>query len=606
MKFFPCIFFLYVFFQVALGSKSGEKNRHLASSSHVSTKENVTETSLTTGKQKFAVVEDFLDALDVNLEDRYSSKTLDIKKLYPFEEEIYKSYLLEHGSYKWALIFKRTIDKWNMFGSDSENVMPFAFISLIRVLESSGFDVDEKHTQNIPNDHASMNHRLKSIFKQISKKECNLKPHRTYQTLLWFFGKFKWYGSPEEIKAAKEKCTVEKKCRSRSNQSNDNSGNSEFSSTATSAFGMVRTTTQTNSNISVPVVGESNELNSHTLGYVSSTDNAFRLLKRQISSIKDAQDSSKSKFDIVSHLKNALDVDLKTRLTSTKDLYKHEKEIFPKTIANMAKINGTLFKSALEEWRMFPDIEFRVVPLAFFGLLRICDVSGFEVNKKIIGDEFKDNNTVMNGRVNRIFKQICKGARHLDGSEIYETLLLLFSNFLQHASREDLDAIKSKCPAEKHYDSVNKGTTSTGPNELSPGTEMDIISIQSPDDNISSSQTNDNDTHPGVNTLHIPNSSYLPFGSSNSSAIVGSAPRTKAFKHDINDLGFSEYLLQYHGISFFMFDDFQTNEPAQKDDIYQKHDSDVTSSARKRKLDSHDQQDMLKTPNKKLKPNTKE
>ena len=326
------------------------------------------------------------------------------------------------------------------------------------------------------------------------------------------------------------------------------------------------------------------------------------------------------KFDLVKCLRDAMNVDLEARLRS------NNRSPFEEQIYQMHKVLtgpskwAIIFKNIVGEWGMFGDLEQNSVPLAFNGFLKICEASGVVVKQELKAD-FKGHYKYFKSRMTAIFAHVFKYALSpLEIPKIYQTLLLLYKAFLQHTNREELDAGKMKDVIER--------TPSTSLNEPAPGTGMEITPIQSRDakDSFPQTSVNNNFTLPGsVKPPHQllafkqsdlqPTYASQPINTSSSlaksnlkghSANAGTAPKGKAFKYANFDLGFSEYLLHYHGISPFMLDDLQTNEPPQQDDIYQNHFEeqqdglDLPTLTKKRKLDQ-EKKDELRTSSKKPK-----
>ena len=331
------------------------------------------------------------------------------------------------------------------------------------------------------------------------------------------------------------------------------------------------------------------------------------------------------KFDLVKCLREAMNVDLEARLRSNK------RSPFEEQIYQMHKVlTGpskwtTIFKKVVGEWGMFGDLEQSSVPLAFNGFLRICEASGVVVKQELRAN-FKSHHNNFKTRMTALFAYVFKYALSpLEIGKIYQTLLLLYKDFLQHANREELDAVKMNRTTKRQNEDVIERTSSTSSNEPAPE-EMEITPIQSRDarDSFPQTSVNNNLTLPGSNTSDQPlTSRQLGFHPTNASQITntssslannnlkgpanaGTAPKGKAFKYANFDLGFSEYLLHYHGIPSFILDDLQTNEPPQQDDIHQNHFEeqqdglDLPTLTKKRKLD-RDKKDELRTSSKKPK-----
>ena len=181
------------------------------------------------------------------------------------------------------------------------------------------------------------------------------------------------------------------------------------------------------------------------------------------SALKTPRIPEPKKFALLKHLEDAMGVNLVNRIKAN-DRTKFEEIIY---MAHNGLANGMweyTFMHVLNEWRMFGDLEESSYSLAFYGLLRICEASGFEVNIKFKGG--KEYVSLMRSRVNSIFKLIYNNSVELDVSKIYQTLLLLYSSFLQHANAKELDVLKKKCTAEKKIMNTNRQGTSSSVSQI--------------------------------------------------------------------------------------------------------------------------------------------
>lgn len=439
----------------------------------------------------FKYVQLLEEALKVNLDEKVSLPSLDSNSCPDFEMDIYAEHKNSVRKKRtWAFTFENCLKKWDLFGVHKYKAESLSFRSILRVLSASGYQLSLDLIANHPYSGTNMLNRLNRIIIEVcnnSSKTSKLSSQKVYQTLLWFYGTYKDVANEDELRDIKVECSAEKPLKqptkkiklrkptkrrwvsnkdaktkvTKENFSNTNvSVNSNSSACQSNQPSWLSEELQNNSDIEMDR-NDLQNLSPSQPNPVCTNNNSAQPSERQTLVVSNLKSVIRPKFDLVKQLTEALSVDLEANLSS-KVHSLVEQEIYPIYILEAKSDWSSIFKTMLEKWGMFGDIEIKAVPLAFFGLLKICYVSGFKVSEELT-DEFKDNSNFMKRRVNGIIHQIHKDARHLEVVDIYQTLLLLFGNFRQSASRKQLEAVKKKCAAERQDNFDNDARTFTNP-----------------------------------------------------------------------------------------------------------------------------------------------
>ena len=161
--------------------------------------------SPTSTGQKFKYSKFLLDALNVDFEEMFASP--DFLSNGSFEGDVYSFYLLNSGlkRQKWAKIFDATMKEWRLFGNNGYTMVLLARYSILRVIEVSECTVvsDDLNCGSLPG-------RMRKILKEYCDHEVvALSSEKVFQTLLWFFGKYKDVATKDELEAIKLKCSAE-------------------------------------------------------------------------------------------------------------------------------------------------------------------------------------------------------------------------------------------------------------------------------------------------------------------------------------------------------------------------------------------------------------
>ena len=166
--------------------------------------------------------------------------------------------------------------------------------------------------------------------------------------------------------------------------------------------------------------------------------------------------SRREKFKVEKHLKEAVKVDLEGLFNSKafkpNALTDYERDIynsFLETSPNWKRWS-IIFEKVMNSWCLFGDSNNKVMPLAFTGLVRICEASDFKLDSNSMRD-IPTSLSAMYSRLNSIFKDFSTESCSFKGHEIYSKILWFFGKFRSTCSPEELEAVKGESSLEKRY-----------------------------------------------------------------------------------------------------------------------------------------------------------
>ena len=155
-----------------------------------STSLNVVNSTMTPDLQDFKFAPLVRRALRKNLEAKFTSPNYNPNSSRDFVQDIFRSFQ-EIQQFDWAYIFSRTMSKWKLFGNNRYGPEWLAYFSFFRVIEASGFRQLSRYSAQFSSNDSQME-KLIRMLKDISKdKNLLLEPAKVYQTLLYFYGKYK-------------------------------------------------------------------------------------------------------------------------------------------------------------------------------------------------------------------------------------------------------------------------------------------------------------------------------------------------------------------------------------------------------------------------------
>ena len=358
-------------------------------------------------ERNFEVVKYLIEALNVNLEEKFNSEDFNFETLPDYEKDIHRFYKKAKG--KWAVVLKNTIKYWHLFGNLKCKVEQLAFYGLARICEASRFNLDPDVIPKIKGDSSGMK-RTNRIFYEIAKENRQLNADQIYQTLLGFYGRFYYYSSLQELDGVKMQSTVEKLVQSGQN---------------------LNTSTQQSLAI-IPTM--------------------------------EATETDGSKVFKYAHLlQEALEVNLEDLIRST-FIHSNSCPEFLEEIYDAHKISVSInkswantFKRTLKVWNLFELQEPKTESLSFLSLLRVLDASNFKLSSSLT-TTFPLCGNAMTCRMNSIINEVCNNNK-LSSQEIYQTLLWFYGRFKDEATEDEIRAIKVECSTEKLLNRAEDAST---------------------------------------------------------------------------------------------------------------------------------------------------
>ena len=149
----------------------------------------------------FKYCEILQEALEVDLPEKFSKFR---RNVYSKSHETFEYDIFTAGTRKWSTIFERTLNKWRLFGEHEYEVESLASIGLLRVVKASNFQLRSKALG------FGQFEEIMIILREICFHDIVLNNRdEIYQTLLWFFGRYKTVASKEELAAIRLICPAE-------------------------------------------------------------------------------------------------------------------------------------------------------------------------------------------------------------------------------------------------------------------------------------------------------------------------------------------------------------------------------------------------------------
>ena len=485
---------------------------------------------------KFDVVKCLEEAIDVDLDKKFTSNSFDPQNLSDFESDIYYFYEKMNVVKKsiWATIFKRTLQRWDLFGT-LVRLEELAFYGLARICEAKHFSLDPKEIPKISNSTTAIA-RTNKIFKQISGDALNLEVDKVYQTLLGFYGRFRYNCSHQELRDVKKESTVEK-IIFRAIQSERSKGK---------------------------ILKRKRKLS-----VIASSEN------------DDSSDATNNdKYVDVIDIDDCLDVK-ETILVNTDVSHKYEPlEYIDRLSSNSSNNNTNSFAYESSELQSNASGYSESFPLPYVSY-QSYTLPTSSVGSNNLIPLMPCSTSYQNYTPEHAVPPQAYPSQTFDSSVAYQPSLSSSPEYLpapdyfdhpqyldsQYSSQSFENNSNNGFPMPHHISEQHFSASKQDP-PLWYDSQVYTDSLANQSSSLSSSTTTNNNN----NTMGPP-------------ATVDDDSIYMAFENAFNDPGVSDYFLQYHGLSSYVFNDFQPEQPSQQVPVEEQSNSNSQASSKKRKLD---------------------
>ena len=386
-------------------------------------------------------------ALAVDLEEMFTSPNFDPESLAALEKDIFSSYSPKSGNMRWVLCFKKTLDKWNLFGAHGyTSVDPIIVFGLHRIIQASGFQLLSVVHDKYPICKYSWDVCISKIFEGIGVTYSTTSRDKLFQSLLWFYGNYRFEATRIEQDALKIKCAAETSLPSGPIEDSSKANTPQSSSSATGPQNKQTSPKHLFNRLKTSQKSAFQSVFTYTTKTISSTiNNTESLTALDLVDIENhnSEVRASGKFKYGTLLKEALKVNLeeKLRKITSQDSRSFEYDIYSYYISNNGGIRkwSSIFDKTMNKWGLFGEHEYRAELLASNGLLRVIFASNFKLKCKALS---------LDSRIKKILRVTCQHKTTLKRDKIYQTLLWFFGRYKLVASKKELAAIKANCPAE--------------------------------------------------------------------------------------------------------------------------------------------------------------